>query len=60
VATKHGDKVYAKGDVHTQPIEGFFGIKRGISGNYHAVSAKRWLQGYVNEYLWRYNHRSTR
>ena len=38
-------------------IEGFFAkLKRGISGNYHAVSRK-WLQGYLNEYVWRYNHR---
>ena len=28
----------------------------GISGVYHAVSAK-YLQSYVNEYTFRYNHR---
>ncbi len=45
------------GDVHTNTIEGFFGhFKRGISGNYHAVSRK-WLQGYLNEYVWRWNRR---
>ena len=43
--------------VHTQTIEGFFGLfKNGVRGVYHSVSAK-WLQGYVNEYVWRYNHR---
>ena len=53
----HGDRVYARGDVHTQTIEGFFGnVKNGIAGNYHGVSAK-WLQSYFNEYVWRYNHR---
>ena len=31
-------------------------MKRGISGTHHSVSPK-WLQGYVNEYVWRYNHR---
>jgi transposase len=31
-------------------------VKRGIAGTHHAVSAK-WLQGYLNEYVWRYNHR---
>ena len=31
-------------------------MKRGISGTHHAVSPK-WLQGYLNEYVWRYNHR---
>jgi transposase-like protein len=55
---RHTDKVYASGHVHTQTVEGFFGnVKRGISGVYHNVSVK-WLQGYLNEYTWRYNHRS--
>jgi len=55
---RHGDRVYAQGDVHTQTIEGFFGnVKNGIAGNYHGVSAK-WLQSYFNEYVWRYNHRA--
>ena len=31
-------------------------MKNGIAGNYHGVSVK-WLQSYVNEYAWRYNHR---
>jgi transposase len=54
---RHTDKVYASGDVHTQTIEGFFGnVKNGIAGNYHGVSAK-WLQSYLNEFTWRYNHR---
>jgi transposase len=54
---RHTDKVYVSGHVHTQTIEGFFGnLKRGIGGNYHAVSPK-WLQGYLNEYVWRYNNR---
>ena len=54
---RHTDKVYASGDVHTQTIEGWFGnVKNGIAGNYHGVSVK-WLQSYINEYTWRYNHR---
>ena len=32
-------------------------MKRGISGVYHAVSAKH-LQLYVDEYAFRYNHRN--
>lgn len=53
---RHTDRVYASGRTHTQTIEGFFGnVKNGIAGNYHGVSAK-WLQGYLNEYTWRYNH----
>jgi transposase-like protein len=54
---KHAERVYVDGDVHTQTIEGFWSlVKRGISGTHHAVSAKH-LQGYLNEYAWRYNHR---
>ncbi len=53
----HAEQIYVSGNVHTNTVEGFFGnVKRGISGNYHSVS-KRWLQGYLNEYVWRYNHR---
>jgi transposase-like protein len=53
----HTARVYVSGDIHTQTIEGFWSlVKRGISGTHHAVSPK-WLQGYVNEYVWRYNHR---
>ena len=53
----HAEKVYVRGDVHTNTIEGFFSlVKSGIRGTYHAVS-RNWLQGYLNEYAWRYNHR---
>ena len=53
----HAAKVYVEGATHTQTIEGFWSlVKRGIGGTHHAVSAK-WLQGYLNEYVWRYNHR---
>ncbi len=53
----HAAHVYVEGDSHTQTIEGFWSlVKRGIGGTHHAVSAK-YLQGYLNEYAWRYNHR---
>jgi transposase len=53
----HSARVYVSGDIHTQTIEGFFGlVKNGLRGAYHSVSAK-WLQGYLNEYAWRYNRR---
>ena len=53
----HSAKVYVRGDVHTQTIEGFWSlVKRGIGGTHHAVSAK-YLQGYLNESAWRYSHR---
>jgi len=53
----HSNEVYVNGDVHTNTIEGFWAtVKGGIRGNYHSVSPK-WLQGYLNEFAWRYNHR---
>ena len=55
---EHGAKVYVNGDAHTNTIEGFWSLaKRGISGVYHAVSPK-YLQSYLNEYAFRYNHRN--
>jgi transposase len=54
---RHEASVYVSGDIHTNTVEGFWSIvKRGISGTYHAVSARH-LQDYLNEYAWRYNHR---
>jgi transposase len=54
---RHSEKVYVSGDVHTNTIEGFWSlVKRGIDGVYHSVSKKH-LQGYLNEYAWRYNQR---
>jgi transposase-like protein len=53
----HSDSVYVDGETHTNTVEGFFGnLKTGIRGNYKKVSHK-WLQGYLNEFTWRYNHR---
>jgi transposase-like protein len=55
---KHTAKVYVKGEVHTQTIEGFWStLKRGISGVYHSVGSG-YLQSYIDEYVWRYNHRA--
>ena len=45
------------GNAHTNTIENFWSLlKGGISGVYHAVSGK-YLQSYINEYGFRYNHR---
>ena len=53
----HSQKVYVAGDVHTNTIEGFWSlVKRGIAGVYHSVSTDH-LQGYLDEYAFRYNHR---
>lgn len=54
----HSAGIYVQGDTHTNTVEGFFGnLKTGIRGNYKKVSY-RWLQGYLNEFTWRYNHRN--
>lgn len=54
---RHSQRVYVNGDVHTNTIEGFWSlVKRGIDGVFHSVSRKH-LQGYLNEYAWRYNQR---
>ncbi|HUZ88777.1 MAG TPA: IS1595 family transposase [Candidatus Acidoferrales bacterium] len=54
---QHKENIYVSGSVHTNTIEGFWSlVKRGLDGVYHSVSAKH-LQGYLDEYAWRYNHR---
>jgi len=53
----HSARVYVDGDVHTNSIEGFFGLlKNGIRGVYHSVSTTH-LQSYLDEYAFRYNRR---
>ena len=55
----HGTKEYVHGDVHTNTIEGFWSqLKRSIDGTFHSVSPK-YLQAYVNEFAFRYNHRNS-
>lgn len=54
----HSHKIYVIGDVHTNTIEGFWSLsKNGIRGVFHSVSSK-FLQAYLNEYAFRYNHRN--
>jgi transposase-like protein len=48
---------YARGDVTTNGIEGFFGIlKRGLNGIYHSVSKKH-LHRYLSEFEFRHNNK---
>lgn len=48
-----------EGLAHVNTVEGFWSlVKRGINGVYHAVSPK-YLQTYLNEYGFRYNHRKS-
>jgi transposase len=54
----HAENVYVLGNAHINTLEGFWSqAKNGIRGVYHAVSAK-YLQHYLNEYAFRYNHRN--
>jgi transposase len=53
----HAKGEYGRGSVTTNTIEGFWSqLKRSLDGTYHSVSPK-YLQLYVNEFVYRYNHR---
>ena len=55
----HGKGEYAVGINHVNTVEGFWSlVKRGLDGTRHAVSPK-YLQDYLNEYGFRYNHRKS-
>jgi transposase-like protein len=54
---EHSAKEYVRGDVHTNSIEGAFGLfKRSIVGAFHQVSVKH-LDRYLDEFEFRYNNR---
>jgi transposase-like protein len=53
----HQRKVYARGDVTTNSVEGYFSIfKRGMKGVYQHCGEKH-LHRYLAEYDFRFNHR---
>jgi transposase len=53
----HSAGYYVDGNTHTNTVEAFFGhLKPSIRGTYRKVS-HRWLQGYLNEFVWRRNAR---
>lgn len=54
----HSAHFYGNGDLYTNTIEGFWSIaKRSIIGIYHYTSKKH-LQGYFDEFSFRYNTRN--
>lgn len=58
-AVHHAKKEYARGEVTTNTVEGYFSIlKRGLIGTYHHVSGAH-LQRYVAEFDFRYNNRKS-
>lgn len=57
-AVNHSRDEYVRGDAHVNTAESFFSLlKRGVYGNFHAVSEKH-LQRYVNEAAFKWNNRS--
>lgn len=53
----HSHKEYARGDVTTNSVEGYFSIfKRGMKGVYQHCAEKH-LHRYLSEYDFRYNYR---
>jgi transposase-like protein len=55
-AVCHSMYEYVRGDVHTNSIEGFFGmLKRGLNGIYHSVSKKH-LHRYLSEFEFRHDN----
>lgn len=54
---KHSDYEFVREDDYTNTIEGFWGLlKPSWKGTYRWVS-KKYMQSYVDEFVWRYNHR---
>ena len=54
----HGAKEYARGDVTTNTVEGYFGVfKRGMVGVYQHCGEQH-LQRYLDEFSFRWNNRS--
>lgn len=53
----HGDKEWARGDVHTNTVENIWSLlQRSIIGSYHKLSFKH-LDAYLDELEWRFNNR---
>lgn len=53
----HSAKEYARGNAHTNTVEGFFSVmKRGLIGTYHHVGYDH-LDAYLSEFDFRYNYR---
>jgi transposase-like protein len=54
---RHKDKIYVRGDVHTNTIESAFSLfKRGIVGSFHSISSKH-MHRYLSEFDYRFNGR---
>jgi hypothetical protein len=57
-SVNHANKEYARGDVTTNTVEGFFSLfKRGMYGTYHLCDEKH-LHRYLAEFDFRYSNRA--
>jgi hypothetical protein len=55
----HSQDEYFKDGVGIQGAESFFAVfKRGVTGSFHSISKKH-LQRYLDEFVFRWNHRSS-
>jgi transposase len=53
-----GQGVFVVANIHTNSIDGFWAqVKNAVGGVHHGVAPK-YLQQYINEYAFRYNHRN--
>lgn len=56
-SVKHADGEYVRGNVHSNSVEGYFGIfKRGMKGTYQHCGEKH-LHRYLSEFDFRFNSR---
>ena len=56
----HSLGIFIQGHIYTNTAESFFSlVKGGIWGTYRGVST-RYLQNYLDEYAWRWNHKYDR
>ncbi len=54
----HKAKGWVRGDVHTETIDGYWGLlKRGVIGSFHQISIKH-LNRYLSEFQFQWNHRN--
>jgi transposase-like protein len=55
---QHGRDEFCRGDIHTNGLEGVWGLfKRSIIGSYHKISMKH-LDRYIDEFEFRFNNRN--
>ncbi len=56
-AVNHSQGEFVRGDVHTNTLESFWShVKRSVKGT-HKVVSKKYLQSYVDGFVWHYNNR---